>query len=141
MAVSRSLLEITICDAHNRVLLSAPTLPAAPAIRFPTDYPDYSQLARHAGSGSAKIRGLSDQGARHVLPALPGRLGSEGQKPDLYVRVVILPALIRSRFLPELQKAAVVSLLSIIGSISDRARVFQFRVSTARAMSPRCSTI
>jgi hypothetical protein len=44
-------------------------------------------------------------------------LGPEGQNPDLFVHVVIFPALLREEIVPELKRAAVVSLLSILGSI------------------------
>src|SRR5437867_3400950 len=44
MAVSRSLIEITICDPRNRVLLSTDASRHA-GDPFPADYPDYSYLA------------------------------------------------------------------------------------------------
>jgi signal transduction histidine kinase len=114
MAVSGSLLEITICDRHNRVLLSTDAS-RHPGDPFPEDYPDYSYLATRSQL-LEKIKVLRDEGAPKYYQ-LSGALGPEGQSPDLYVRVVILPALIRSDILPELETAAVVSLLSIMGSI------------------------
>src|SRR5262249_42715990 len=39
------------------------------------------------------------------------------QTTDLYVRVVILPALIRGQIEPDIEKAQVVSLLAILGSV------------------------
>jgi signal transduction histidine kinase len=114
MAVSSSLLEITVCDQHNKVLLSTdPSRHAGDP--FPSDYPDYEQLVNRAGL-LPKLRVLSDEGA-HKYYQLSEALGPEGQSPALFVRVVILPALIRTEIVPELQKAAVVSLLSILGSI------------------------
>jgi PAS domain-containing protein len=44
-------------------------------------------------------------------------LGPEGQNPELFVHVVILPALLRNEIMPELLRAGVISLLSILGSI------------------------
>src|SRR6266404_1396002 len=114
MAVSRSLLEITICDNQNRVLLSTDTS-RHPGDPFPVDYPDYGRLASQS-SLYEKIRVLRDERTPKYYQ-LSGALGPEGQTPDLFVRVVILPALIRGDILPELQKAAVISALSIIGSI------------------------
>jgi len=114
MAVSRSLLEITICDNQNRVLLSTDTS-RHPGDPFPADYPDYGRLASQSYLYE-KIRVLRDERTPKYYQ-LSGALGPEGQTPDLFVRVVILPALIRGDILPELQKAAVISALSIIGSI------------------------
>jgi PAS domain-containing protein len=114
MAVSRSLLEITICDNQNKVLLSTDTSRHA-GDPFPADYPDYGRLASQSDL-LEKIRVLRDEGSPKYYQ-LSGALGPEGQSPDLFVRVVILPALIRGDILPELQKAAVVSALSIIASI------------------------
>src|SRR5260370_25092187 len=114
MAVWRSLLEITICDKQNNVLLSTDTS-RHPGDPFPADYPDYGRLASQSYL-LEKIRVLRDEGSPKYYQ-LSGALGPEGQSPDLFVRVVILPALIRGEILPELQKAAVISALSIIGSI------------------------
>src|SRR5271170_6661449 len=44
MAVSRVLLEITVCDARNRVMISTDATRRA-GDPFPEDYPDYEQLA------------------------------------------------------------------------------------------------
>lgn len=115
MTVSSNLLEIAICDRRNQVLLSTDASRRR-GDPFPQDYPDYSQLVTRAGLFE-KIKVLRNEGVPRSYQ-LTQELGPEGQKnPDLFVRVVILPALIRSEILPELQKAVVVSLLSIIGSI------------------------
>ena len=114
MAVSRNLLEITVCDPQNKVLLSTDSSRHA-GDPFPVDYPDYGYLASRSNL-IEKIRVLRDEGAPKYYQ-LSEALGPEGQSPVLFVRVVILPALIRGEILPELQKAAVISLLSILGSI------------------------
>ena len=114
MAVSRILLEISVCDAHNNVLLSTDTSRRT-GDPFPQTYPDYGQLAGHWNL-FRQFRSLLDQDARHYYQ-LTEALGAEGQNPDVYIHVVILPELIRGQILPELEKAAIVSLLSILGSI------------------------
>ena len=114
MTVSGSLIEIAICDSHNQVLLSSDTSRRTGS-SFPLDYADYRQLASHSGL-LEKIRVLRNQAAPSYYQLFEA-LGPEGKSPELFVRVVILPALIRSEILPELQKALVVSLLSIAGSI------------------------
>src|SRR6266481_1024509 len=114
MTVSGSLLEIAICDSRNRVLLSTDSSRHT-GDPFPADYPDYSYLANRSHLVE-KIRVLRDEGAPKFYQ-LSSALGTEGQSPDLYVRVVILPGLISREVRPELEKAAVVSLLSILGSI------------------------
>ncbi len=115
MAISKSLLEIAVCDSSNHVLLS--TLARPRGDPFPADYPDYEQLATQANLFE-KLRTLRESRAPHLYQlsqALTAR--PESQSADLYVRVVILPALIRGQIEPELEKAQVVSLLSILGSI------------------------
>ena len=89
MAVSRSLLEITVCDPRDNVLLSTDAS-RRPGNPFPADYPDYGQLAHRAGLFE-KLRVLSDEGAPKYYQ-LSEALAPEGQSPILYVRVVILPA-------------------------------------------------
>src|SRR5882724_8776786 len=59
MAVSRSLLEITICDAQNKVLLSTDASRHA-GDPFPADYPDYGRLASQSRL-LEKIRVLRDE--------------------------------------------------------------------------------
>src|SRR5437764_979133 len=106
--------SIAICDQGNHVLLSTdPSRRAGDP--FPQDYPDYRQLVNRAGL-LEKIKVIRDESAPKYYQ-LTEAMGPEGQRPDLFVHVVILPALIRHDILPELQKAVVVSLLSIIGSI------------------------
>lgn len=112
---SRSLLEITICDPKdNKVLLSTDAFRRVGS-PFPEDYPDYSQLATRSGLFE-KIQVLREQGASKYYQ-LSQALGPEGESPVVFVRVVILPALMRNDILPELQKAIAISLLAIIGSI------------------------
>ncbi len=114
MVVSRSLLEITICDPDNHVLLSTDTT-RRPGSLFPSDYPDYGQLAKETGL-LEKINALLEQKEPKYY-RLTEALGSGGPRPELLVHVVIRTELIRNDVQPELQKALVVSMLSIILSI------------------------
>jgi len=114
MSVSGILIEISVCDSTNKVLLSTVTSRHT-GEPFPADYPDYSYLATRSSLWE-KIRVLRDEGAPKYYQ-LSAALGTEGQSPDLFVRVVIFPGLIRKDLLDELEKAEVVSLLSILGSI------------------------
>ena len=114
VSVSGILIEISVCDSHNKVLLSTDHS-RHPGEPFPVDYPDYSYLATRS-SLMEKVRVLRDEGAPKFYQ-LSAALGTEGQSPDLFVRTVIFPGLIRKDLLDELEKAEVVSLLSILGSI------------------------
>ena len=60
MTLSGSLLEVTICDSRNRVLLSTDSSRRT-GDPFPMDYPDYSYLANRS-SLLEKIRVHLDQG-------------------------------------------------------------------------------
>jgi signal transduction histidine kinase len=115
MTVSGSLIEITICDPKDSKVLLSTDASRRVGDPFPSDYPDYSHLATTSGLFE-KIQILRDQGPPKYYQ-LSEALGSEGQSPVVFVRVVILPALIRSDILPELEKAIAISLLAIIGSI------------------------
>src|ERR1700730_7422185 len=112
MSVSGSLIEIAVCDRHNKVLLCTDRRPGD---IFPSDYPDYEQLAKRS-SLLQKIRVLLDVRTPKYYQ-LSEALGPEGQNADLWVRVVILPVLLRKEIVPELERAGVISLLSILGSI------------------------
>jgi signal transduction histidine kinase len=114
MTVSGTLLEIAVCDRHNKVLLSTDTSRRA-GDAFPEDYSDYGQLVKGA-SLLRKVRVLIDAHAPKYYQ-LSQALGPEGQDPDLFIRVVIFPALLRKEVVPELNKAGVISVLSILGSI------------------------
>jgi signal transduction histidine kinase len=113
MTVSGSLLEIAVCDRHNNVLLSTDTS-RREGDPFPEDYPDYAQLANRA-SLRQMISVMKDRTPKYYQ--LSEALGPEGQNPDLFIHVVVFPALLREAIVPELEKAGVVSLLSILGSI------------------------
>jgi nitrogen fixation/metabolism regulation signal transduction histidine kinase len=102
-----------VCDGGNKVLLSTDISRRA-GDPFPEDYLDYGQLANRA-SLPQKVRVLMDRTPKYYQ--LSEALGAEGQDSDLFIRVVILPALLRDAIASELEKAAVVSLLSILGSI------------------------
>jgi signal transduction histidine kinase len=112
MTASGSLLEIAVCDWQNKVLLSTDRRTGD---TFPSDYPDYEQLAKR-GSLWRKIRVLIDARTPRYYQ-LSEALGPEGEDPDLFIHVVIFPALLQKEIVPELQKAGVVSLFSILGSI------------------------
>src|SRR5579862_5639578 len=60
MAVSRSLLEITVCDPRDIVLLSTDAS-RRPGASFPAGYPDYGLLVHRAGL-LEKLRVLRDEG-------------------------------------------------------------------------------
>jgi len=113
MTVSGSLIEITICDPKDNKVLVSTDPSRRMGDSFP-DYPDYSQLATKSGLFE-KVQVLRAKSPKFYQ--LFEALGTEGQSPVVLVRVVILPGLIRDDILPELQKAIVISLLAIIGSI------------------------
>jgi signal transduction histidine kinase len=112
VTVSGTLIEIAVCDRHNKVLLCTDRRTGD---IFPSDYPDYEPLAKR-GSLLDKVRVLIDDRTPKYYQ-LSEALAPEGQDTDLYVHVVIFPALLRKEIGPELTTAAIVSLLSILGSI------------------------
>ena len=135
MAVSRVLLEITVCDAHNRVLLSTDASRRA-GDPFPENYQDYEQIASRSNL-LQKIGTLRYQNPpKYYQLSQALSLGSDPQKPDLYVRVVILPALGPQRDRTGIGKSRGRLSAFDFGIYLHRAGVFQLRASAARQGDP-----
>lgn len=109
ITLSVNLLEVTVCDLRNRVVLST-DLTRRVNDAFPRDYPDYGRVANNSGL-LEKIRVLRQAGKYYQLSQA---LVVDGQA-TLVVSVVIFPALFREEILREMEKAAIISLLSILG--------------------------
>ncbi len=101
-----------MCDRHNKVLLCTD--------RRPGDvFPRIIRITNSWQSEAAcckKIRVLIDRRAPKYYE-LSEALGPEGQNPDMFVHVVILPALLEPKFCLSCNRRGVISLLSILGSI------------------------
>ncbi len=111
IANSHAILEIAVVNPQNRILLDSDKnrigVTAPP-------FPDFRPIVTDAGS-YRKLQVLTQRGT-HYYQLQEVKLGSAGQ-PVISVRVVIEPALIRPDIIPNLQKNAVVAILSVLGAV------------------------
>ena len=111
IANSHAILEIAVVNPQNRILLDSDKnrigVTAPP-------FPDFRPIVTDAGS-YRKLQVLTQRGT-HYYQLQEVKLGSAGE-PVISVRVVIEPALIRPDIIPNLQKNAVVAILSVLGAV------------------------
>ncbi|MGH9661932.1 MAG: sensor histidine kinase, partial [Bryobacteraceae bacterium] len=113
MGISRSLLEIAVCDTAGRVLVSTDSTHDR-GQPFPADYADFARLVNAAGTVE-KIRVLTERNLRYYRLSQP--LGSEDQQPALLVHVVVYPALIRVDVAQDARRAGLLSLAAVLASM------------------------
>ena len=102
MSASHALLEIAVCDSKDEILLDSD--PKSKGKTFP-HYADFRPIVGHT-NWLDKLRILNQQTSYQ----LEQPLGTPG-KPELYVRVVIYPPLIKALdIVPTLKKSASVAL-------------------------------
>ncbi len=109
MSASHALLEIAVCDKDNKILLDSD--PKSVGKYFPPD-PDFGPVVTDT-NWLQKVRILYQPISYQLWQAL----GTPGN-PQLYVRVVIYPPLIKSLdIMPTLKKSAGVALASVGGAL------------------------
>jgi signal transduction histidine kinase len=109
MSASHALLEIAVCDNNHEILIDSD--PKSEGKKFPK-YEDFEPIAKNKG-WLEKVRILY----RRTYYQLEQPLGTPG-RPELYVRVVIDPGLIKAKdILPTLKKSASVALASVAGAL------------------------
>jgi len=112
ISASHAILEVAAVDPDTSEILldSDPTQLG----RKSPQYDDFTPLVV-SSSWWNKLQVLLRSGRRYYQ--LEQKLGTAEQKPLLYVRVLIAPALIRRDINPIMQKDARVALLSVIGAV------------------------
>src|SRR5579871_393595 len=112
IANSHAILEIAVVDPQNKILLDSDkdrVGVTAPPL------PDFRPIVTGTG-WYGKLRVLTERGTHYYqLPEVT--LGASPKEPVVGVRVVIEPALIRADIIPNLQKNAVVAVLSVLGAV------------------------
>ncbi|MGA2737613.1 MAG: ATP-binding protein [Bryobacteraceae bacterium] len=110
MSASHALLEIAVCDNDNAILLDSD--PGRQGKPFPT-YADFRPVVTDT-NWLNKLKILNQQTYYQLQEAL----GADPKKPELYVRVVIYPPLIKALDIkPTLKKSASVALASVAGAL------------------------
>jgi len=109
MSASHAILEIAVCDANRQILLDSD--PRSQGKSFPS-YADFQPIVANT-NWLDKVRILSQQ----TYYQLEQPLGPAGQ-PELFVRVVIYPPLIRVfDIMPTLKRSISVALATIGGAL------------------------
>jgi hypothetical protein len=109
MSFSHALLEIAVCDTDRKILIDSD--PNEQGKQCP-NYANFRPIVENA-NWLDKLRILNQQ----TYYQLDQPLGKPG-KPELYVRVVIYPALIKAKdIIPTLKKSAGVALASVAGAL------------------------
>jgi signal transduction histidine kinase len=109
ITASHALLEIAVCDNNNEILLDSD--PTSLGKKFP-HYADFRPIVDNT-NWLQKVRILNQR----TYYQLQQPLGTPG-KPELYVRVVIDPGLIKAKdIMPTLKKSASVALASVAGAL------------------------
>lgn len=109
MSASHALLEIAVCDGDNVILID--TDPTSQGKKFP-HYAEFAPIVKNT-NWLDKVRILNQP----TYYQLEQPLGTPG-RPELYVRVVIYPALIKAKdIVPTLKKSAGVALASVAGAL------------------------
>ena len=109
LSVSHAVLEIAVCDNNNEILIDSD--PKAVGKPFP-HYADFQPIVNNA-NWLDKVRILNQP----TYYQLEEPLGTPGKR-ELYVRVVIYPALIKAKdIMPTLKKSASVALASLAGAL------------------------
>ncbi len=112
MSASHALLEIAVCDSHNEILLDSD--PNSEGKLFP-HYADFQPIVNTNWLQKVKILNQRD-----IYYQLEEPLGSPEKrgKPDLFVRIVVYPPLIKALdIVPTLKKSAGVALASVAGAL------------------------
>jgi len=112
VTASRAILEIAIVEPVTNVIL-ADTLPTRlGTIGIPNK--GFGPLVTDTG-WLAKVRVLTRSDVEYYQ--LQDSLGPSPDKPVLYVRVIVLPSLIRNKMIPTLNQTARIAVFSVIGAV------------------------
>src|SRR5690348_646928 len=112
IANSHAILEIAVVNPQNKILLDSDR--ERVGVTAPP-LPDFRPIVTSSG-WYGKLRVLAERGTHYYqLPEV--KLGPSASEPLVSVRVVIEPALIRPDIVPNLQKNAVVAVLSVLGAV------------------------
>jgi signal transduction histidine kinase len=112
IANSHAILEVAVVNPQNKILLDSDR-DRVGATAPP--FPDFRPVVT-AASWYRKLQILTQRGT-HYYQLQEVKLGPSANEPLVSVRVVIEPALIRPDIIPNLQKNAVVAILSVLGAV------------------------
>lgn len=113
VTASKAILEIALVEPDSNEILGD-TLPNRLGNIAVTQNPDFHHLVKETG-WLAKVRVLMRSDVQYYQ--LQNSLGATADKPLLYVRVIVVPSLIRNEMIPTLKQNAKVAAFSVIGAV------------------------
>jgi signal transduction histidine kinase len=108
ITAEHAVLEIAVCDTNNEILLDSD--PKRQGVNFPP-YPDFRPIVERT-NWLDKLRILGQKKYYQLEQPL-----GQGNRTEIYVRVVIYPPLIKDEIMPTMRKSANVALASIAGAV------------------------
>ncbi|HMC59871.1 MAG TPA: hypothetical protein VKJ01_11825, partial [Candidatus Solibacter sp.] len=113
VTASKAILEIALVEPETNEILGD-TLPNRPDNIAVPQNPDFRHLVKDTG-WLAKVRVLMRSDVQYYQ--LQNSLGATPDKPLLYVRVIVVPSLIRNEMIPTLKQNANIAIFSVIGAV------------------------
>src|SRR5450432_3384689 len=113
VTASKAILEIALVEPDTNRILGATLDHRLDNIAIPQT-PDFRQLVKGTG-WLAKVRVLMRRDVQYYQ--LQNSLGATPDKPLLYVRVIVVPSLIRNEMIPTLKQNADIAIISVIGAV------------------------
>ena len=113
VTASKAVLEIALVEPDTNRILGDTLDHRLDNIAVPQN-PDFRQLVKGTG-WLAKVRVLMRRDVQYYQ--LQNSLGATPDKPLLYVRVIVVPSLIRNEMIPTLKQNADIAIISVIGAV------------------------
>jgi len=113
VTASKAVLEIALVEPDTNRILGDTLDHRLDNIAIPQN-PDFRQLVKGTG-WLAKVRVLMRRDVQYYQ--LQNSLGATPDKPLLYVRVIVVPSLIRNEMIPTLKQNADIAIISVIGAV------------------------
>src|SRR5450432_2873384 len=113
VTASKAVLEIALVEPDTNKILGDTLDHRLDNIAIPQN-PDFRQLVKGTG-WLAKVRVLIRRDVQYYQ--LQNSLGATPDKPLLYVRVIVVPSLIRNEMIPTLKQNANIAIFSVIGAV------------------------
>ena len=113
VTASKAVLEIALVEPDTNKILGDTLDHRLDNIAIPQN-PDFRQLVKGTG-WLAKVRVLMRRDVQYYQ--LQNSLGATPDKPLLYVRVIVVPSLIRNEMIPTLKQNADIAIISVIGAV------------------------
>jgi signal transduction histidine kinase len=113
VTAAKAILEIALVEPDSNEILGD-TLPNRLGNIAVPQNPDFHHLVKETG-WLAKVRVLMRSDVQYYQ--LQNSLGATSDKPLLYVRVIVVPSLIRNEMIPTLKQNAKIAIFSVIGAV------------------------